>query len=180
MPGVGRQWPQPDLAKILPVALNDSKVKALERAWDIEKGMEVSLRDDRIWHGSRILVAEDNLLLAEMICDFLHDFGLEAIGPFSRVADAAAAARQRALDGAVLDLKLGRELCLPICAILAARRIPFLFLTGYSDHSLIPSEFRAATIIAKPFENDEMKAALSQMLKLGEGRSTPRPQTLHD
>ena len=126
-------------------------------------------------------MAEDNLLLAEMFCDFLHDCGLEAVGPFSGVADAATAAQQRTLDGAVLDLKLGQDLCFPICTILAARRIPFLFLTGYVDSSLIPEEFRAAQVIAKPFENGEMKSALLLMLQLEEGPSSILPdQTPRD
>jgi len=103
-------------------------------------------------------------MLADVICDFLRDCGLTAVGPAGRLAEASRLARQRALDGAVLDLKLGERLCLPVCAILSARRIPFLFLTGYGDLSLIPREFRSVPLICKPFETDEMKSALAAML----------------
>jgi DNA-binding response OmpR family regulator len=121
-------------------------------------------QDRRPWHGGRILVAEDNYMLADVICDFLRDCGLTPVGPAARLPEASRLARQRALDGAVLDLKLGERLCLPVCSILSARRIPFLFLTGYGDLSLIPLEFRSVPLICKPFETDEMKSALAAML----------------
>jgi len=103
-------------------------------------------------------------MLADVISDFLRDCGLTPVGPAARLPEASRFARQRALDGAVLDLRLGDRLCLPVCSILSARRIPFLFLTGYGDLSLIPTEFRSAPLICKPFETDEMKSALATML----------------
>lgn len=116
------------------------------------------------WHGGRILVAEDHFLLAEITCDFLRHCGLVAVGPAYSVAQGCRLARETALDGAVLDLKLIDDLCVPICRILAARGVPFLFLSGYMDLSMIPLEFRSAPLVCKPFESNEMKAALSSML----------------
>jgi DNA-binding response OmpR family regulator len=126
------------------------------------------LRDDRHWHGGKILVAEDNYLLGEVVCDFLRECGLEPIGPLTTVDDAREVARHYALDGAVLDLKLGRNLCFPVCAVLDSRRIPFIFLTGYGDLSMIPMELRSIPVICKPFESGEMKSALAAMLRLDE------------
>ena len=103
------------------------------------------------------------------MCDFLRECGLEPIGPLTTIEDAREAARQQLLDGAVLDLKLGRHLCFPVCAILDARRIPFIFLTGYGDLSMIPVELRSTPVICKPFESREMKSALATMLRLDEG-----------
>ena len=119
----------------------------------------------RPWHGGRILVVEDHFLLADVVCDFLRNCGLNPVGPAATTREATKLARRAALDGAVLDLKLGDELCLSVCTILRARRIPFLFLTGYSELSLIPIEFRSAPLVCKPFETNEMKAALSRMLE---------------
>jgi len=68
------------------------------------------------------------------------------------------------LDGAVLDLRLADDLCLPICRVLARRGIPFMFLTGYTDLSRIPPEFRAAPLVCKPFATPEMQGALGAML----------------
>jgi DNA-binding response OmpR family regulator len=127
------------------------------------------LPDDRPWHGGKILVAEDNYLLGEVVCDFLRECGLEPIGPLATVEDARQAARDYPLDGAVLDLKLGCNLCFPVCAALDARRIPFIFLTGYGDLSMIPTTLRSVPVICKPFESGEMKSALATMLRLDKG-----------
>ena len=137
------------------------------------------LSDDRPWHGGKILVAEDNYLLGEVVCDLLLDCGLEPVGPAFRLEEAKELARYRALDGAVLDLKLGEHLCFPVCTILMAREIPFIFLTGYRASSAIPMEFRKAPLISKPFAIAEMKSALVAMLKLGESPATPSALGLH-
>jgi DNA-binding response OmpR family regulator len=128
------------------------------------------------WHGGRILVCEDNLLLAEVVCDFLRDCGLQPIGPASRLEEGMRLGRERALDGAVLDINLNGRLCFPLCSVLSARRIPFIFLTGYSGLSadIIPLPFRAIPLVAKPFEPNELKEALAAMLGLDDGQSPPR------
>jgi len=129
---------------------------------------ERDLPDRQRWHGGKILVAEDNLLLGEVVCEFLRECGLAPAGPFATVEQALAVARTVVLDGAVLDLKLGGNLCYPVCAALQARGIPFIFLTGYVDLSMIPPGLKSTPIICKPFEASEMKAAIAAMLKLDE------------
>ena len=127
---------------------------------------EPDLPDRPRWYGGKILVAEDNLLLGEVVCEFLRECGLAPVGPFATVEQAQAVARTAVLDGAVLDLKLGGHLCYPVCAALQARAIPFMFLTGYADLSMIPPGLKSTPIICKPFEASEMKAAIAAMLKL--------------
>jgi DNA-binding response OmpR family regulator len=129
---------------------------------------EFGLRDHQSWNGGKILVAEDNFLLGEVVCEFLHECGLAPQGPYLTVDAALAAARTDLLDGAVLDVKLGGNLCFPICSVLQVRAIPFIFLTGYRDLSMIPAELKSAPLICKPFETSEMKSALAAMLKLDE------------
>jgi DNA-binding response OmpR family regulator len=135
-------------------------------------------------HGGRVLVCEDNPAMADILCEFLRDCGLEPIGPAHQLESAEQFARVRALDGAILDISLNGRPCFPVCAILSARHIPFVFLTGYEEQSksLIPMEYRGAPTISKPFEPDEMKGILAQMLGLGEGMSPsngPRPTLRH-
>lgn len=119
------------------------------------------------WHGGRVLVCDDNLLIADVVAEFLRECGLKPMGPVGRVESATQMAREQALDGAVLDINLNGRPCFPVCAILSARRIPFMFLTGYL-HAAIPIEYRWAHLIAKPFESGEMKPALADMLGLPE------------
>ena len=134
------------------------------------------MREHQRWHGGRILVAEDNFLLGEVICEFLRECGLEPNGPCTTVEEAVALARASVLDGAVLDLKLGGNLCFPICTALQARQIPFIFLTGYGDLSMIPVELKSTPLICKPFETAEMKAALATMLRLDERLYATEPR----
>ena len=82
-------------------------------------------------------------------------------------------ARERSLDGAILDINLSGRPCFPICAILSARRIPFIFLTGYPA-AAIPIEYRGVTLVTKPFEPTEMKAVLADMLGLSQGWPLPQ------
>ena len=119
--------------------------------------------------------------MADLLCEFLRDCGLEPVGPLGDVEGAKHFARVRALDGAILDISLNGQPCFPLCAILSARHIPFVFLTGYGDNSrsLIPMEYRGAPTLSKPFEPDEMKEILAQMLGLGESMSPANSRLRH-
>ena len=129
-------------------------------------------RNSRAWHGGRVLVCDDNLLIADVVAEFLRECGLKPIGPVGRLESAMHMARERTLDGAILDINLNGRPCFPICTILSARRIPFMFLTGY-PHAAIPIEYRSTPLITKPFEPNEMKEALAEMLGLPEDLRPP-------
>ena len=126
--------------------------------------------DGRAWHGGRVLVCEDNVLMADVVCDFVRKCGLQPVGPVGPLQIAMRAAREHALDGAVLDIKLIGQPCFPVCDILLARHIPFMFLTAYGKDvlALLPARYRAARVISKPFEPGEMREAVSRMLGLDE------------
>ena len=129
--------------------------------------------NDGLRHGSRVLVCDDNLLMADVVAEFLRECGFEPMGPVGRLESAMQMARERALDGAVLDINLLGRPVFPVCSILSARRIPFIFLTGYPQ-AAIPIEYRSAALVAKPFEPNEMKEILAHMLGLPQ--SLPRPE----
>jgi len=100
-------------------------------------------------HSLRILVVEDNLLTADAIHDLLETSGCEVVGPAPNVAMALDLIAQTALDGAVLDVRLGDELSFPVAAALIERDIPFLFLTGYDDF-IVPPQYRGRRRLDKP------------------------------
>jgi CheY-like chemotaxis protein len=86
-------------------------------------------------------------------------------------------ARERALDGAILDINLNGRPCFPVCAILSARCIPFIFLTGYPQ-AAVPIEYRGAPLVAKPFEPNDLKEMLARMLGLPQDWPLPeQPQS---
>jgi DNA-binding response OmpR family regulator len=80
--------------------------------------------------GLRVLVVEDALLIADLITEALRDHGCSVVGPVPRLGQGSALATVEQLDGALLDVNLAGERCFPIAQALAARGIPFAFLTG--------------------------------------------------
>ena len=103
-------------------------------------------------HVLKILVVEDNLLIAETICDLVSDCGGEVVGPAPDLSRGMALLDQARLDGALLDINLGGTLSFPLAQVLQQRGVPFVFMTGYDDGILFPAEFRNVRRISKPFD----------------------------
>ncbi|HYZ23821.1 MAG TPA: response regulator [Rhodopila sp.] len=107
----------------------------------------------------RILVVEDTLMLAEMLVDQLEECGCTVVGPAGHLNRGVALAQTEKLDGALLDVNLNGERCFPIAEVLAARSIPFAFLTGYGDAAIEP-KFRHVPRLAKPYSAAELERLL--------------------
>ena len=85
--------------------------------------------------GRRILVIEDEMMVAMLLKDILVDLGCTVLGPAARVEQALAMIEAAgALDAAVLDINLNGQKSYPVADALAARGVPFIFATGYSRH----------------------------------------------
>jgi DNA-binding response OmpR family regulator len=109
--------------------------------------------------GLRILLVEDNFLVAEHLRGMLSDHGCVVVGPVPHVASALDLLRDGdRLDGAVLDINLNGEYCFPLAKALETRSVPFLFLTGYDDRTMIPLEFRGVPYLGKPVDEAELVA----------------------
>jgi len=107
----------------------------------------------------RILIVEDEMLVAMNIEDMLLDLGHEVAGLASRLAGAVSLAREAAVDVAMLDVNLAGEASFPVADVLAERGIPFLFATGYGVQG-IEERYRDRPILQKPFRAGELAAAL--------------------
>ncbi|MDB5399747.1 MAG: hypothetical protein QOF70_2748 [Acetobacteraceae bacterium] len=114
--------------------------------------------------GKRVLIVEDELLVALLIEDFLAELGCSILGPCGSVAKALDAARTETFDLAVLDVNLGGEKVYPVAEVLAERHIPFLFLSGYGDEAIPPghSDWR---VCAKPFKGNDLAIMMSAALE---------------
>jgi DNA-binding response OmpR family regulator len=114
--------------------------------------------------GKRVLIVEDELLVALLIEDFLAELGCSVLGPCGSVAKALDAARTETFDLAVLDVNLGGEKVYPVAEVLAERHIPFLFLSGYGDEAIPPgrSDWR---VCAKPFKGNDLAIMMSAALE---------------
>ena len=110
--------------------------------------------------GRRILVVEDEMLIAGQIESLLDKHGCSIIGPAPRLDAALALARAELLDAAILDVNLSGSPSDPVADVLSKRGIPFVVLTGYAD-SALSVEFRAAPVVSKPFEEETLMKILA-------------------
>ncbi len=107
----------------------------------------------------RVLIVEDEMLVAMNIEDMLLDLGHEVAGIASRLAPGLALARDADIDAAVLDVNLAGEPSFPIAELLEARGVPFLFATGYGLQG-IDERYRGRTVLQKPFRLVDLGVAL--------------------
>lgn len=113
--------------------------------------------------GRRILVVEDEFIVAAMLCDILEDAGAEAIGPVGRVQDALRAIESELFDAAVLDWNLDGESSEPVARALSARGVPFLIATGYG---VVSGPFSAHPTLGKPYMPEVLLAEIAKIARV--------------
>lgn len=99
--------------------------------------------------GKRVLVVEDNPVLAFDIDAMLSDLGAEVVGPALDLDTGLQLAREQPIDGAVLDIDLGGRFVWPLAAELQHHSVPFVFVSAECGGEL-PRQFAAAACLAKP------------------------------
>ncbi len=109
----------------------------------------------------RILIVEDEMLVAMNVEDMLLDLGHEVAGLAGRLEPALALAREAEIDLAMLDVNLAGEQSFPIADALIERGTPFLFATGYGLKG-IPEKYRDRPVLQKPFRAQDLAQALRQ------------------
>jgi len=107
----------------------------------------------------RILIVEDEPILAIALQDMLEGLGYEVVGPAFRVDPALALAGGAAIDGAILDVNMGDGDSYGIAATLAKRGIPYLFATGYGRDGLEPGH-EGTPVLEKPYREKQVEEAL--------------------
>ncbi len=108
----------------------------------------------------RVLVVEDEFLIALDIAGVLEQAGITVIGPAGTVGDALQAIDGEVVHGALLDAHLAGEPVTRIADALKARGIPFAFVSGYGRESL-PEAYRKAPLVRKPFTDRDLLAAIA-------------------
>ncbi|HET6654755.1 MAG TPA: response regulator [Gammaproteobacteria bacterium] len=104
--------------------------------------------------GMRILMVEDEMMLAMSLEDLLKLLGCEVVKA-ANVAKAMKLARTETVDGALLDVNLAGKRVYPVAAELERRGIPFVFMTGY-DADRLDGDYRGHPALQKPFQMDDM------------------------
>lgn len=118
----------------------------------------------------RLLVVEDNYLMAEVVCDFLRECGMEPVGPACDLDAGLALAWEQDVAGAVLDINLCGRPVFPICSVLAHRGLPFIFLSAYAPGMAVPGAYRSVPYVEKPFTDERLRKALEKLLS-GQGQT---------
>jgi DNA-binding response OmpR family regulator len=117
----------------------------------------------------RVLVLEDEMLIALMVRDWLTELGCETVGPAHTVSDALALIQNGTPDGAILDVSVGREDCTPVADILRDKAVPFAFATGHATDALTANYTQALTL-SKPYDFETVRGVV---IKLLNGHASP-------
>ena len=116
----------------------------------------------------RVLLVEDDGLVAMLVEDMLDELGFACAGNPGSVAEGLAAVAAGGFDAAILDINLGGERVFPVSDALIAAGLPFVFSSGYGAAD-IPEAYRRWPIAAKPFRLDDLETALTAALALTAG-----------
>lgn len=111
----------------------------------------------------RVLVVEDEMLIAFLMEDLLEELGCECVGPLATLSEALETARNDSFDTAILDLMLDRQVVYPVAEILAARGIPFAFATGMQRAGLAGG-WTNRPCICKPYTLEDVRRLLESLL----------------
>lgn len=111
--------------------------------------------------GKRILLVEDEFLVAAQVEGMLAELGAVVVGPAGRMRDGLALAEQETLDAAVLDININGEHSTVIADALRSRNIPFVLASGYGEGA---GEMGEAPRISKPYNKEKLGTALLRIV----------------
>jgi CRP-like cAMP-binding protein len=122
----------------------------------------------------KILVIEDNSLVADALCDLVRDCGYDVAGAVGYVQHGVQFLSDRPVDGAVVDINLHGTPSFPICDELQRRNVPFFFLSGHAVQANVPAQFRSAKFLTKPVDVSQFKLALEEIRLTPANDRSPR------
>ena len=118
--------------------------------------------------GRRVLVVEDESLVAMLIETILEDMDCIPVGPAANIEEGLRlVADTQDLDAALLDVNVAGQQIFPVADALKARGVPFVFSTGYGEGGL-PDEWRGQPTVQKPFTEAAIRDALMKAIGVAE------------
>lgn len=116
----------------------------------------------------RVLVVEDEAMVAMLLESMLLDLGHEVVAITGQVQEATTFAREAVIDFAILDVNLNGEYTYAVADVLRARGIPFLFATGYGNAGL-HADWRHVPTLQKPFQSRDLDQSIAGALASARG-----------
>lgn len=113
--------------------------------------------------GLRVLILEDETLVAIEIEETLRAAGCQVLGPVSRVHQALELLKVHRPDAALLDVNLAGEMSYPVADALLTIDVPFAFVTGYAGIASLPERFRSCAVVAKPFTASDLTMTIDRI-----------------
>lgn len=117
----------------------------------------------RILKGKRLLIVEDEYLVAMELSTAMEDMGADVVGMTGSLAEALEMAKGP-LDGALVDVQLGQDKSFALLDKLLAAGIPFILTTGY-DVAVLPEHLRHCPRIAKPILPARLEKLVEQVFQ---------------
>lgn len=115
----------------------------------------------------RVLIVEDEALIAMIVEEMITDIGCSAIGPAATLDEALALVASTAhIDCALLDINLRGAPSWPIADALKAKGVPFAFVSGYGQSGIDP-RFKDATVLSKPIDTTHLESWLEKIASGG-------------
>jgi len=111
----------------------------------------------------RILIAEDEVLIAVTLEDYVRELGYASVGPFYDLTTALPAARTAEVDAAIIDIKFGEVVSYELAEVLTARNIPFGFATGLIPKGVDP-RWSDRPFLPKPYDLQDLRQLLRRLL----------------
>jgi DNA-binding response OmpR family regulator len=122
--------------------------------------------------GLRVLVVEDEALVAMLIEQYLTEFGCVVARSVRRIANGLESLAEGGIGAAVLDVNVAGESVSPIAEVLEELEIPFIFASGYGARGIEP-RWNGRPVLEKPFAAQDLRSALLASLKQRRGRFKP-------
>ena len=119
---------------------------------------------DNLLQGLRVLVVEDESLVAMLIEEYLIELGCVVAGSVRRVAKGLETIAQSEIDAAVLDVNVAGESVSPLADVLAQRGVPFIFASGYGAKG-VEARWADRPVLQKPFSPEDLRLALLASLR---------------
>jgi CheY-like chemotaxis protein len=133
-------------------------LQGVPRGHDIRSGMGGEMGERR-----RILIVEDDCLIATWVAEVFEASGWQVIGPVGHLATALDTATRADFDAAVLDITLRGQAVYPVAEVLDARKVPFAFLTGYLG-AFVEPRYSERPRVGKPFTPGELIGTVARLI----------------